>query len=61
MGAVIGFIVGATLGRIVGFAVSSTDLSDMIGITVGGLGGALVCAWLGLRLSGRLRRSATPS
>jgi hypothetical protein len=65
LGAVIGVIFGAILGRSVGFAafsVTSSELFDVISVTVGGLGGAVLCAWLGLRLSDRfLSRNAKPS
>jgi uncharacterized protein YacL len=62
LGAVIGLIVGAILGRIVGFAVSDSELSDLIAVAVGGLAGAFVLAWLGLRLAGRFaNRDAKPS
>jgi len=62
LGAVIGFIVGATIGRVLWWALFSLDSSDLVPIVVGGLGGALAFAWLGIRLSGRFAsRSVEPS
>ena len=61
LGAVVGFIVGSTIVRIFGAVVISPD-ADLLFTVIGGLGGAVVFAWLGLRLSGRFaNRKATPS
>jgi uncharacterized membrane protein len=61
LGAVVGFIVGASLGRIVWLVVFGLD-SDVIPTVVGGLGGAVLLAWLGVRLSRRFaNRIAKPS
>lgn len=61
LGAVIGFVIGATIGRILWWAVFGPE-SDLIPIVVGGLGSAVVFAWLGVRLSGRfVNRSVKPS
>jgi hypothetical protein len=61
LGAVIGFIVGAIVGKIGWWAVFGPE-SDLIPIVVGGLGGAVLLAWLGVRLSGRFaNRIAKPS
>ena len=56
LGAVIGFIVGSTVGRIVAAIVGpfGSDLADVIGITISGLAGAFLFAWLGLRVARRL-------
>lgn len=51
--AVIGFIVGATLGRTLWIVAFGLDSSDLILIVVGGLACAVAFAWLGIRLSGR--------
>jgi len=59
LGAVIGLILGGILGRIFGAVLFGlSDLSDLIFAASGGLACAVVCAWLGLRLS---RRFANPS
>jgi uncharacterized membrane protein len=60
LGAVIGFVVGATLRSIV-WAIFGLG-SDLIPIAFGALGSALLLAWLGLRLSRRLaNRAVKPS
>jgi hypothetical protein len=63
LGAVVGFIVGATVGTVLWVAAFSLEASDVVPIVVGGLGGAVVFAWLGLRISGRIasRSAKAPS
>ena len=61
LGAVLGLIVGATLANIAGSVAFGPDF-DLVYIVLGGLAGAVVVAWLGLRVSGRvLERDAKPS
>lgn len=45
---------GAILGRSVGygaFSVTNSEPFDVISVTIDGLAGAVLCAWLGLRLA----------
>jgi len=61
LGAVIGFIAGSTIIRIVGGVILGPD-ADLIFTVTGGLGGAVAFAWFGLRVSGRFaNRNAEPS
>jgi hypothetical protein len=54
LGAVIGFIFGATVGSALWWRVFGSESSDIPPLVIGGLGGAVLLAWLGLRLSRRV-------
>jgi hypothetical protein len=62
LGAVIGLFIGASLGSIIIGGLLGFGPTATWPLVAGGLGGATVCAWLGLRLSGRFaNRNAKPS
>lgn len=59
LGAVVGLFIGATLGSILWsaiFGLDSSDSSDIPPIVIGGLGCAVLFAWVGIRVAGRLTR-----
>ena len=53
LGAVVGLIVGATLGGLL-VPIGSSDVPAMV---VGGLAGAIALAWTGVRASRRFNKS----
>ena len=58
LGAVVGLVIGATLGGIVWLAIFGSDTSDIPPMVIGGLGCAVGFAWLGIRLASRLSKQA---
>jgi hypothetical protein len=62
LGAVVGFMIGGLMAQVLWSIAFGLDSSDIPPIVIGGLGGAMGLAWLGLRLSRRFaNRIAKPS